>query len=394
MRASTAYYLYDATADFGIAMTVTVYAPFLLSIGLSLAEIALVNSVFWFTIVLMELPTGMLADGKSRVWSLKMGSICLTFGGIAYLCAQGFWSAMFAEILIGVSMSFFSGAEQAWITDALHREGRDHERRKVFATGALIRAGVMLFGGLIGSLIALYNPRLIWAPMIITSPFTWLIIHRYMNGKGEPIHKMTEVEALRASVSMLRGSRALVWLIATIIVFGAVVAFNNFWSPFFIPKVGTLGLSWVWALMYGGMSCAAIMIHRLTLPHGHESSWILGALVLTGMGLFIAGYAGGLMIPLSSVVVHEIGRGMFQPLVDSFVQHRIESGYRATFVSLQSLLGRIGLVITPLVIWFTIRDKPNTSETISNVWIICGTVLVTGALVLACFRTRPEVVTN
>jgi hypothetical protein len=252
----------------------------------------------------------------------------------------------------------------------------------------------MLLGGLLGSLIALYNPRLIWAPMIITSPLTWLIIDRYMNGKGEPLNKMSEIEAFRASVSVLRKSPALVWLIATIIVFGAVVAFNNFWSPYFIPKVGALGLSWVWALMYGGMSLATIMIRRLTLPHGHESSWILASLILTGMGLSIAGFAGGLAIPLSAVVVHEIGRGMFQPLVDSFVQHRIESGYRATFVSLQSLLGRIGLVITPLVIWFTIRDAPNTPETISSVWIISGVVLVVGALILALLRTQHEVVTN
>lgn len=102
MRADHAFYLYDAVADFGLAFNATAYAPFLLSIGLSFGEISLVNSVFWLTAILMELPTGMFADGKSRVWSMKMGCLCLLFGGIAYFFAQGFWSAMIAEGFIGV----------------------------------------------------------------------------------------------------------------------------------------------------------------------------------------------------------------------------------------------------------------------------------------------------
>jgi MFS family permease len=388
MRAAHIYYLYDAIADFGPAMTVTAYSPFLLSLGLTLGEISLLNAFFWLVAVLSELPTGMLADGKSRAWSLKMGCVFLAFGGCAYLFAQGFLSALIAECLVGVGMAFFSGAEQAWVTDALHREGRDHERRQVFATASVIRGFVMVIGGFLGSLIALSYVRLIWLPLVFTAPLAWLVVHKLMNGQGEPIHKLTEMEALRASISLLKTSRALAWVIVMMIVFGAVVSFNHFWSPYFQPLVGTMGLSWVWALIYIGFALSAVLVRRLSIPQGQEAAWIAASVVMTGVGLVSAGMSSGLMLPLSAVILHEFGRGMFYPLVDSFVQHRVESGYRATFGSLQSLLGRIGLVITPVLIWLTIHEKPNTPSTIGFVWFVCGIVLLIGALTLFLVRPR------
>ena len=388
MRTEHKYYLYDAVADLGLAMTATTYAPFLISIGLTLGEISLINAFFWLTIVLAEIPTGMLADGKSRAWSLKMGCVFFTLGAFSYLFAHGFWSALLCECIIGIGMAFFSGAEQAWVTDALHREGRDHERRKVFATAGVIRGFVMVVGGFLGSIIALLNARFIWLPMIITSPLAWLVVHKLMNGQGEPIHKMTEVQALRASVSLLKSSRSLKWVIAMMFVFGAVVSFNHFWSPYFKPFVGTMGLSWVWAILYIGLALSAIIVRRLTIPQGQEATWIVASVVITGIGLAGAGLSSGLLMSLFMVTIHECGRGMLLPLVDSFVQHRVESGYRATFGSLQSLLQKMSLAIVPVLIWLTIRTEPNTPTTISFVWFMCGLFLMVGALILFLVRPR------
>lgn len=369
-------------------MMVTAYAPFLISIGLTLGEVSLVNAAFWATIVLAEIPTGLFADGKSRVWSLKMGCVFFTLGAFAYLFANGFWSVLFSECVIGIGMAFFSGAETAWVTDALHREGRDHERRNVFATASVIRGCVYVVGGFLGSLIAHSNPRLIWLPMVFTSPLAFFVVHKLMNGQGEPMHRLTEKEAMRASLSLLKSSRALVWVIVMMVVYGAVISFNHFWSPYFQPIVGTMGLSWVWAVIYIAFALAAVFVRRLTIPQGDEAMWIVASVVMAGVGLAGAGLCSGLLFSLSAVIIHECGRGMFIPLVDSFVQHRVESGYRATFGSLQSLLGRIGLVIAPVLIWLTIRHDPNTPETISFVWFACGIVLVIGALILFLFRPR------
>lgn len=388
MSADRIYYLYQAVGVFGIACTFTTSSLFLLAAGLSLGEIALISSVFWLVAVLAELPTGMLADGKSRAWSLKTGCVFLMFGAICYSFAHGIKMAVLAESFIGIGMAFFSGAEQAWITDALHREGRDDERRHVFAMTLVVKCLAAIVGGFVGSLIALYSTQLIWIPLVFLAPATFFIVAKFMNGQGEPIHKMSELEALRASVALLKKSRSLVWVILAMIVCGGIAAFNHYWSPYFEPMVGKLGLSWVWAVIYLSCILSGLWIRKLHVPQGDESKPIIFSLVITGVGMMFAGKTSGLWIPLSGAMIHEFGRGMFTPLVDSFVQHRVESGFRATFGSLQSLLGRLGLVIAPLLIWFTIRNDPNTQSTIGFVWFICGVAIVAGALLLALVRPR------
>ena len=100
MSAARTYYLFFALIHIGMGLHVTAYTPFLASIGLSLGEIALVNTIFWGVLITAELPTGMLADGRSRAYSLKLGAGISALGALAYVFAIGFWSAAFAEAVV------------------------------------------------------------------------------------------------------------------------------------------------------------------------------------------------------------------------------------------------------------------------------------------------------
>ncbi len=388
MTATQIYYWFSALLGLGMGATATVYAPFLLSIGLSLGEIALVNAIFWTILIAAELPTGMFADGRSRAFSLKAGMIFHSLGAVSYMMAEGFWSAALAEGLIGIGMAFMSGAQQAWITDALTREGKIEKTRHVFATESVIRMFVFVLGGFIGVLLALISYRLIWLPVIFTSLIAVALCHRHMNDQGEPIERMTEREAFTHSWRHLLQSQALKWVIGSMILFGGVISFNHFWSPYFQTKVGTLGLSWVWALFHLGTMASGWMIRRMTIGVGQETRMIVLSLFLCGIGLALISFFSGIIAPLAAVMIHELGRGMFQPLTDSFVQHRVKSAYRATFGSLQSFLGRIGFAIVPLVVWILIDGKPDTTDTIASVWVVCGSLLAVGSLIFWLVRPR------
>ncbi|MBI4437824.1 MFS transporter [Candidatus Uhrbacteria bacterium] len=388
MSAARTYYLFLAFIHIGMASTVTAYTPFLQGIGLTLGQIALVNAIFWTVIIAAELPTGMLADGRSRAFSLKLGGVFYALGAFAYLFAHSFWTAVFAEALTGIGSAFISGAGTAWIADALTREGRSHELRQVYATESLIRSTIMLMGGFLGAGIALWEPRLIWVPFIITALAASFVAHWFMNGQGEPLEYVSEREAFRRALAHLCRSRALMWVVASLIVFGAVVSFNHYWALFFLPEVGQLGLAFIWPVMYLGLIGASQCIRRLTIPLGSESRMIVLSVVLSGAGLLGVAIAPGFWLMMPALVVHEIGRGFFQPLTDSFVQHRVHTSYRATFGSLQSFLGRIGFAVVPFVVWLFISGKPDTPATIRLVWIACAGALLLGAALLWFTRSR------
>mgnify|MGYP001561872957 CR=1 FL=1 len=388
MSAARIYYLFMSLIHIGMACTVTAYTPFLQSIGLSLGEIALVNAIFWSTIILAELPTGMIADGRSRAFSLKLGGVFYAVGALAYTQATGFWSAALSESLIGIGGAFISGAGQAWIADALTREGRYETLRHVYATESLLKSVFMLLGGFAGAAIALVDYRLIWVPFVVSALLASFIAHRSMNGKGEPLEYVTEFTAFRLALAQLKQSRALLWAVAALMVFGAVISFNHYWALYFKPVVGQLGLSWIWAVMYVGLIGASQYARRSSVPLGRETGLIVLSLFLSGLGLGLIALAPSLLIAVPALVIHEIGRGLFDPLTSAFVQHRVHTSYRATFGSLQSFLGRMGFAVVPLVVWLAIDGKPDTTQTISQVWLICALFLILGSGVL--WFTRPK----
>jgi len=382
MRSSTVYYLFTGSVHLGMVVIVTAYAPFLLSIGLSLGEIALINAVFWGVLMFAEVPTGMFADGRGRAWSLMMGAVFCGIGALAYAFATGLWSAILAEALIGIGGAFISGAQQAWIADALTRENRLDELRKVYANASIISGVTSLLGGAFGAGLALLGYRLIWIPMIITSFMAAALAYRSMNGNGEPLERITKLEALKKSVNLLRTNWSLIWIVAVTVLFAGVLPFNHYWAPYFQESVGQMELAAIWAVMYFGFTVSGVLVRKLTVAVGHETNWIIASMLLTGLGLAFIPVVGGLVFPVAMVVVHEFGRGMLLPLSDSFVQHRVESSYRATFGSLQSFVGNIGRVAVPLAVWFSIGGKPDSIETISLVWIVSGAVMVVGTLAL------------
>ncbi len=388
MNVTSIYYLFTFLIQFGLGMTVTTYVPFLQSIGLSLGEVSLINGVFWVVIILAELPTGMLADGRSRAWSLKLGAVFAALGALSYGLAHGVFTAMLSESILGIGIAFLSGAKEAWIADALAREGKAGELRHVYATDGIVNGTSTLVGGVIGTCLSLVHYRLIWIPMVVFSLLAWGLCHRFMNRQGEPMHRINEWTAFRSSLTLLRQSRALAWVVGIMILTGAMVSFNHFWAPYFKPQVGQLGLPWIWTIIYLGFIPGGLIVRRMTVTIGNEGSFLIAAVLLTGIGLGATCFFSGLVGPLICVSIHEIGRGMIKPLTDSFVQHRVDSSYRATFSSLLSLLGRIGFAITPFITWLLITGQPDSPDTIASVWIVSGLVLTIGALVFAAIRPR------
>jgi len=386
MKSTTIYYLFSGAMDFGMAAIVTSYSPFLLSIGLSLGEVALVNAVFWAVLIFAELPTGMLADGRGRAWSLTMGALFFAVGAVVYAFVGGLWSVMVAEALIGIGGAFISGAQQAWIADALDREGRMSELQKVYATASIIRGIASVVAGICGAWLAILGYRIIWIPMIVLSLGSAFLSYFQMNGKGEPEERITEMEALKKSVKLLRTNRALIWIVASTVVFACVLPFNHYWAPYFKEQVGQAWLGIMWAIMYGGFTLSGFVIRQIKVSKANESMWIAWSIVATGLGLALIPMFGGVVFPVAMVVLHEFGRGMFFPLTDSFVQHRVESSYRATFGSLQSFVGRSGNVLIPIVVWLSIEGKADSVETISQVWIVVGGLMAVGGLVLWLVR--------
>lgn len=388
MRSTSIFYLFGGFMGLGVGFICTSYTPFLQGIGLTLSSIATINIAFQVTSLLAEVPTGMLADGRSRAWSLRWGAFFWILSALVYFSAQGFWSALLAEISGAFGAAFISGAKQAWLVDALIREGHPEDKRKAFATEAIISGVAMVVGGFLGARLATINPRAVWLAMAVFYLPALATAKFLMNGRGEPSKPIKEFEALRKSLLLLRQSSSLKWVAAALIVSGLLASFNYYWAIYFKNVFGQVMVGNLWIIAYGGVVISGLVIRRFKMPVGAEASAVCLSLLATGLGLALLPLSQNFGYVLFFLATHEIGRGIFRPLTDTFIHHRVESSYRATFGSLQSLIGSIGMAIVPLVLAVSLAGAEQSNRTIAVSWYVTGSLLALAAVILYAVRPR------
>src|SRR5437899_4304327 len=100
---------------------------FLLDAGLSNLEAFAANAFFTAGMVLFEVPTGVVADTVGRRASYLLGTVTLAASTLLYVLLwrihAPFWQWAVVSMLIGLGFTFFSGAVEAWLVDALKATG-------------------------------------------------------------------------------------------------------------------------------------------------------------------------------------------------------------------------------------------------------------------------------
>ena len=107
-------------ADSAMFVALTVY--YVTIVGMNPLQLVLVGTVLEATILLFELPTGVVADTYSRRLSVVLGMFIL---GVAWLIEGSialFATILLAEAVRGVGWTFLSGALQAWLADEVGDE--------------------------------------------------------------------------------------------------------------------------------------------------------------------------------------------------------------------------------------------------------------------------------
>jgi MFS family permease len=87
-------------------------------IGMSLADIMVLQAIFGLAVVLFEFPSGYVADRVGYRWSLLVSTGLFMAGWLLYTRAESFWAVAVAETTLGAGSAFMSGADRAllWVS--------------------------------------------------------------------------------------------------------------------------------------------------------------------------------------------------------------------------------------------------------------------------------------
>ncbi len=92
--------------------------------GLSMTEIMVLQTIFSVGLIILEVPSGFLADIVGRKVTLVLGSVLLTVGAGLYSVGINFWNFAVAEIIWAFAASLISGSDTAMLYDTLVAQGR------------------------------------------------------------------------------------------------------------------------------------------------------------------------------------------------------------------------------------------------------------------------------
>jgi MFS family permease len=131
---------------------------FLLDAGLNNLEAFAANAFFTAGMVIFEVPTGIVADMWGRRVSFLLGTVVLAATTALYVMLwqieAPFWSWAVVSLGLGLGFTFFSGAVEAWLVDALAATQFTGPLESVLARGQVVTGVGMLTGSIAGGFLA------------------------------------------------------------------------------------------------------------------------------------------------------------------------------------------------------------------------------------------------
>ena len=333
---------------------------FLLDAGLNNAEAFAANAFFTVGMVIFEIPTGVVADTRGRQLSFVLGTVTLLLSTLLYLVMwqvhAPLWGWAIASILLGLGFTFFSGATEAWLVDALHATGFQGHLEHVFGRAQTVGGVAMLVGTVAGGVIAQYTnlgvPYIIRAVML---GVTMVVALRYMRDIGFTPDR--ESSPGKAIGNVLRGSidggfrnPPVRWLMLAI-PFTAGTGIYVFYAaqPYLLQLYGDptaysiAGLAA--AIVAGAQIVAGLMVPWIARIFRRRTDALIGGSIVGIALLALLGLSPGFVIALVLLTVWSFTFAVTRPMRSAFLNGVIPSDQRATVLSFDSLMGSAGGVV-------------------------------------------------
>lgn len=333
---------------------------FLLDAGLSNFQAFLANAFFSLGQVIFEIPTGIIADTFGRRVSYMLGGITLAISTLLYLWMWQihgpFWSWALSSILLGLGFTFFSGALEAWLVDALKETHYKGSLDNVFANGQIVGGVAMLSGSFLGGVIAQFTnlgvPYVLRAIILIINFATAFFLMKDLGFKPRKMKNVTSEmrNILSASIDNGLKNPPVRWLmIAAPLTTG--VSFYVFYAlqPFLLKLYGDEKAYWIAGLVAmlaaSAQIAGGIFAFKIKRLFTKRTTAIFTAILISSILLILVSVSNNFYIALALIFLWGLIFAAVTPIRQAYINGIIPSDQRATVLSFDSLMGSSGGVI-------------------------------------------------
>ena len=356
-RILTGYFVLSGLYTLSAAAIWGVNTLFLLDAGLSFFEVFLANAAFSAGMVLFEVPTGVVADTLGRRVSFLLSLVVLAVTTLLYVALAevdaGVVAFAVVSVLMGLGFTFYSGAMEAWLVDALAVTGHHGPLDGIFARGQQITGAAMLVGtvggGLLGQ-IDLSLPYLVRSGLLVA---VFGIAYAVMHDVGFTPRRVTVAELPSAVARNARDGVAYGWaqrplrllMLASFFQLGFSMWAFYASQPYMLDLLGSDAV-WIAGLVTAGIALSTIagnqLVEVLSRRCGRRTTLLLGAAIVETGAAVALGLVSSFWLALPALLLIMGASGVTSPVRQAYLHQVVPSDKRATVVSFDSMISNTG----------------------------------------------------
>ncbi len=331
-----------------------ILVPFFESRGLNLKEIFFLQALFAGVVLLMEVPSGYLADVLGRKRTILLGSVFLASGHSLLLVAQDFQTLALFEALLGIGVSLISGSDLALLYDteaALEADQVGHYRgrqQKVVRWLFMVHTGSEAIASIVCSvLLLIWSMQAAVYVQVIASWIPLLIALTLVEPPGERLNTDSHAANFALILKALLYEGAVLRYCFLALCLWSLTTFYAVWLLQKVWQQQGIDL-YLFGYLWGGL----MLISAVTGKYAQVVERRIGSgalLAIAGIAP-VLGYAGlsglGLLGGLLASLTFFVARGFGLVVLREALNSRVPGRFRATANSLASFGFRGAFAVT------------------------------------------------
>lgn len=345
--------LYIAGFFHSFVLWYTIEKLFMQSIGFDNTMIGFMVALYSAVMLLVEVPSGILADRWSRKGVLIIASVCLSLSALLGGLSHDIGLYLFSAVLWGCFFACYSGLYDTIIYDCIAETTPQNTKLfdRLYGRLQLFDSVGLILASLAGAAIAAaFDLRLVY---FLAAPIALIPIVALLGFKEPTLHKKHVVLPLKkqvsATVQAIVKNHALLPVIVVLIVrstiFYCVVEFAQLWLLALQTPTAYFGVAN--AFLLASLGIGGILVGRLDLSHTNRMLVALVVLILASIGLI---YFRDMPLIVLAQAIFTTGLICVYIVFSRILHDNVDSSVRAGAASVASTAGRLLIIPMALLI--------------------------------------------
>lgn len=344
----------------------------------------------------LEVPSGYASDRIGRRFTLLVAGVCSAVGALLLGLGDSFAVFIMAQIVLGAGGAFVSGTDSAFLYESLSAAGREAETEAQELRAWRFSFIALALSAATGGAIAMYSYSLTFVLTAVTMAVSVVISLQFRDHHdarvtpqaGEVVHFGSLRTALKTPV--------LIWLFALSVL---MYVFSHipyvFGQPFIQDALKTVGLGqdapWISGIVTTAMMAVSVVASLFAKTLRDRIGLMAILLLAFGMQITLSGVLALTNAPIviAILLLRMVPDAFSRPFIVARIQPELSDDARATYLSLQSLGGRILFAAT---LFLASGSAEQTGDmAYSELQFILGSYVVVGLIclmTLAIFARR------